>query len=161
MFIYIVENLGCVTVAHSILYSHMVSHQKRHLSPHYRAQRLLASAQKMAKKYNLPFDLDVEWIEKKLVAGKCDVSGIPFSFTSLRTGKGGVGSQNPCSPTLDRVLAKKGFVKSNVKVVIWMYHAGKQNVSHETFMQLCRALVRKELNSDRDGRTISSTPAVA
>jgi hypothetical protein len=139
----------------------MVIHQKRHLSPHYRAQRLFASAQRMAKKHGLPFDLDVEWIEKKLVAGKCDVSGLPFTFTSLKTGKGGVGSQNPFSPTLDRRLVKKGFVKSNVSVVVWMYHAGKQNVSHETFMQLCRALVRKEINNDRDGRTTYSTPAVA
>jgi hypothetical protein len=138
----------------------MVTHQKRHLSPHYRAQRLFTSAQRMAKKNHLPFDLDVEWIEKKLIAGKCEVSEIPFTFKSLRTGKGGVGSQNPFAPALDRKLANKGFVKSNVKVVIWMYHAGKQNVSHETFMQLCRALVRKEINTERNGRTIIA-PTVA
>jgi hypothetical protein len=122
----------------------MVTHQKRHESPHYRAQRLFASAQRTAKKNKLSFNLDVEWIEKKLIAGSCEVSGIPFTFTSLKTGKGGVGSQNPFGPTLDCTIHNKGYTKSNVKVVIWMYHSGKQNVSHETFMQLCRALVRKD-----------------
>lgn len=120
--------------------------------PHYRAQRMFASAQKIAKKHGVPFNLDVEWIEKKLVAGTCEASGIPFAFKSLKTGKGGNGSQNPFGPTLNCTVHNKGYLKSNVKVVIWMYHAGKQNVSHETFMQLCRALVRKEVNRS-DGRT--------
>jgi hypothetical protein len=126
----------------------MVTHQKRHLSPHYRAQKLFSSTQRTAKRDNLKFDLDVEWIEKKLVAGVCEVSGLPLTFTSLQTGKGGNGSQNPFAPSLNRTNPTKGFLKSNVKVVIWMYHAGKQNVSHETFMQLCRALVRRELMAE-------------
>ena len=135
--------------------------EKRHKSPHYRAQTLLWAAQRTARRNKLPCDLDVEWIEKKLVAGKCEVSDLPFTFTSLHTGKGGNGSQNPFAPSLDRKNVKKGFVKSNVNVVIWMYHAGKQNVSYETFMQLCRALVRKEINTERDGRTNQSSPTVA
>ena len=122
----------------------MVSHQKRHESPHYRAQRMFQSAKKSAKKHNLPFTLDVEWIERKLIAGNCEVSGIPFTFTSLKTGKGGIGSQNPFGPTLDCVVHHKGYTKSNVKVVLLMYHAGKQGTSHDTFLQLCRALVRKD-----------------
>lgn len=119
---------------------------KRHQSPHYRAQTLFWAAKRAAKKKNLSFDLDVDWIEQKLIAGYCEVSGIPFTFTSLKTGKGGVGSQNPFGPTLDCTVHTKGFIKSNVKVVLWMYHAGKQNVSHETFMQLCRKLVQKDLS---------------
>lgn len=118
--------------------------EKRHQSLHYRAQTLFWAAQRATKKHGIPFDLDIEWIEKKLTAGVCEVSGIPFTFTSLKTGKGGVGSQNPFGPTLDCTNRNKGYLKSNVKVVLWMYHAGKQNVSHETFMQLCRALVRKD-----------------
>jgi hypothetical protein len=118
--------------------------KKRHLSPRYRAQTLFWAAKRTAKKNGLPFDLDVDWIEEKLIHGKCEVSDIPFTFTSLKTGKGGMGSQNPFAPTLDREMAKKGFLKTNTRVVIWMYHSGKHNVSHETFMQLCRALVRKE-----------------
>jgi hypothetical protein len=133
--------------------------QKRHLSPHYRAQTLFWAAQRAAKKNNEQFDLDVPWIEKKLVAGICEVSGIPFAFKSLNTKRGGAGSQNPFGPTLDRTMPHKGFLKSNVKVVIWMYHAGKQNVSHETFMQLCRALVRKEINTTDDRTNSTSTVA--
>ena len=118
---------------------------KRHESTHYRAQTLFWAAKRAAKKRNLPFDLDVDWIENKLIAGYCEVSGLPFAFTSLKTGKGGAGSQNPFSPTLNITTPKKGYLKSNIKVVIWMYYSGKQNVSHDTFMQLCRALVRKEI----------------
>jgi len=121
--------------------------EKRHTSPHYRAQTLFWAAQRSAKKHKLPINIDVQWIEKKLNAGVCEVSGIPFELKSLRTGKGGIGSQNPFAPSLDCVLQKKGFVKSNVRVVIAMYSMGKRNVSHETFMQLCRALVRKEVNN--------------
>jgi len=116
----------------------------RHESPHYRAQTLFWAAQRSAKKQGVPFDLDIEWIEKKLIDGVCEISGIPFAFKSLKTGKGGNGSQNPFGPTLDCTVHSKGYLKSNTKIVIWMYHAGKQNVSHETFMQLCRALVRRE-----------------
>src|ERR1035437_9562068 len=112
--------------------------EKRHLSPHYRAQTLFWAAQRTAKRHNLPFDLDIEWVEKKLRFGLCEVSDIPFAFTSLKTGKGGMGSQNPFAPSLNCTIMKKGYLKTNVKVVVWMYHAGKQNVSHETFMQLCR-----------------------
>lgn len=132
---------------------------KRHLSPHYRAQTLLWAAERSASKHKLPFDLDVEWVEKRLVAGKCEVSEIPFTFESLNTGKGGFGSQNPFAPALDRIIPKKGFTKSNTKVVLWMYHAGKQNVSYETFMQLCRALVRKEINTNNGRKNISPTVA--
>lgn len=122
----------------------MTTNEKRHLSPRYRAQTLFWAAQRYARKNKLSFDLDVEWIENKLIAGLCEVSGIPFTFTSLKTGKGGMGSQNPFGPTLDRTISVKGYLKSNVKIVIWMYHSTKQNVSHETVMQFCRALVRKE-----------------
>jgi hypothetical protein len=117
---------------------------KRHESPHYRAQTLFWAAQRAARKSKLPFDLDMKWIEEKLITGKCEVSDIPFTFSSLQTGKGGFPSQNPFAPTLDRTDSNKGFTKINTKVVLWAYHAGKGIASHETFLQLCRALVRKD-----------------
>lgn len=110
-----------------------------------RAKTLLKSAKSSSKNKQIKFDLDEKWIEDILIEGKCQVSGIPFSFESMNTGKWGHGSQNPFGPSLDRTDPFGGYTKDNVKVVVWIYNVGKQNNTHEDIMTLARALVNKNV----------------
>lgn len=114
-----------------------VNYQK----PNRRAYSLWQSAKKASQKNNLDFDLTKEWIEQKLVDGFCEVSKLPFDFTSKETGTWGSGSQNPYAPSLDKTDPNKGYTKDNVKVVVWIYNVGKQNNTHNDMMTLAKALV--------------------
>lgn len=118
--------------------------RRNYQTPKMRARALVTSARNSAKKKNLPFNLTNEWVEKKIVAGKCEVSGLDFDLSSMNTGKYGAGSQNPFAPSLDRTFPEHGYTTDNVKVVVWIYNSGKQNHSHETVMKLARALVERE-----------------
>ena len=119
-------------------------HKKSYSQPNRRSYALWKSAKSSSQKKGLDFDLTVEWIEQKLVYGKCEVSELDFDFSSKNTGKYGHGSQNPFGPSLDRTNPNKGYTKDNVKVVVWIYNVGKQNNSHEDIMKLADALVNKK-----------------
>lgn len=116
-------------------------HKESYCKPNRRAYSLWKSAKKASDKNNLEFDLTKDWIEQKLINGVCEVSNLPFDFSSLNTGRKGAGSQNPFGPSLDRINAGCGYTKDNVKVVVWCYNMCKQNHTHEDVMKLARALV--------------------
>jgi len=73
---------------------------------------LLNGARARSRKLNLPFDLTVDWIEAKLSAGYCEVSGIAFNC------KQGIGHKWD-GPTLDRIKPELGYVIGNVRMIIY------------------------------------------
>jgi hypothetical protein len=68
-------------------------------------------AEKRAKQKGLPFNLTREWMELKLIAGLCEVSGIPFQDVG------------PASPSIDRVIPSRGYIQTNCRVVLWCINA--------------------------------------
>lgn len=76
-----------------------------------RAQVLISNARIRAKRKGLDFDLDqhVDTIQKRIDRGHCEVTGFPFNLEGGRTFD---------SPSLDRINPKKGYVFTNVRVVI-------------------------------------------
>ena len=113
----------------------------RNTLPHLRAQRLYSVAKQRfdsTKKYT-DFDLTVEWIEKKLEKGECEVSGIKFVFL----GKG----SHPFSPSIDRIDSSKGYTKENTHLVVWIYNSAKKQFKHEDVIKLDKALIYKDNNA--------------
>lgn len=81
----------------------------------------LSNFRNKAKKLGLPFDLTVEDME---VPSHCPVLGIPLvRYAGKATGP------TPDSPSLDRIIPEKGYVKSNVIMVSMLANAIKQNAT--------------------------------
>jgi len=116
--------------------------KKRKIDPRHRSQILISSARKRAKQKDLPCDIDADWIHERLLAGKCEVTGIPFKF-DYPYSKTGQGQQRAFSPSLDRTDSSLGYTKENTKVVVWVYNGAKGVGTHEEVMALAEALCRK------------------
>jgi len=81
-----------------------------------RARYLWSAARNRAKRKGVPFSLSHEDIEKALLRGRCQVTGLPFTLQAT-------GGQHPFSPTLHRVNPAKGYTRRNTKLVIWAFNA--------------------------------------
>ena len=98
------------------------------------AKSLLKGAMGRAKKKEIECDLTAEWINRRLVAGCCEVTGIAFQQTKYGE------IRNPFAATIDRVDNRKGYTQDNCKLVVWCYNAAKGCGEHEDVLKLARAL---------------------
>jgi hypothetical protein len=73
------------------------------------AQALIGHARNRARQKKLPFDLCEADILPILEAGRCQITGIEFVKNV---------PLHPRSPSLDRIMPKKGYVKGNVRLVL-------------------------------------------
>lgn len=91
-------------------------------SPETRKRLLLSRVKSSAKKQNLPFDLTLDDI---VVPTHCPVFGIPLEFG--KTSDESTWRDN--SPSLDRIVPDKGYVKGNVIVVSYRVNRIKNDSS--------------------------------
>jgi hypothetical protein len=91
------------------------ANNKYHTNP---ALRLWESAKSRSKKRNLPFDISVEDI---VVPDVCPAIGIPILL--------GQGKICDNSPSLDRIIPERGYIKGNVVVVSVLANAMKRNAT--------------------------------
>jgi hypothetical protein len=109
-----------------------------------RAQRLYGNAQKRAKANGWPPpNFDSLWIEERIRAGVCEVTGIPFDLTT--TTSASTHAKNPWVPSLDRIDSAKPYVKDNVQVVVYMYNVCKSEFAHRDVATFCKAVVTMEI----------------
>ena len=108
-----------------------------------RAQRLHGNAQKRAKANGWPApDFDSVWIEEKILAGVCEVTGIEFDLHTKTSAS--VHAKNPWVPSLDRIDSQKPYLKDNVQVVVYMYNVCKAEFNHADVVQFCKAVASSE-----------------
>lgn len=81
---------------------------ERQLRP---GERAVRGAKHRAAKAGLPFDLEdhLDEIERRVLAG-CELSGLPFTID---------GPRDWDSPSIDRIRPERGYVLSNVRVIMW------------------------------------------
>lgn len=109
-----------------------------------RAQRLYGNAQKRAKEMGWPApDFGSLWIEEKIIAGFCEVTGIAFDLTTHTTGQSH--AKNPWVPSIDRIDSSVPYSKENVQLVVYMYNVCKAEFRHEDVVRFCRSVAAKEL----------------
>ena len=102
----------------------------------YRARSLVTGTKQRAAKKGIDHDITNEWLLERLERGVCEVTGIPFTFTTGEI-KGG---HRSFTPSLDRTDPTKGYTKDNTKVVVWIYNGAKGVGTHEDVMKLVEAL---------------------
>lgn len=108
-----------------------------------RAQRLYGNAQKRAKALGWPEpDFGSRWIEDKIQAGVCEVTGLPFDLTTQVNST--VHAKNPWVPSIDRIDSSKPYSKNNVQIVVFMYNVCKAEFAHVDVVKFCRAVATME-----------------
>ena len=112
---------------------------KRMLRPESVAERMLSNAKQRAKRKNVNVTINKEWILERILKGKCEITGIDFTFGG---GKGkGRNKFNSFNPSLDRIDPNRGYYPENSRVVINIYNTFKHRWSDEDVLLLCKALV--------------------
>lgn len=92
-----------------------------------REQRLLSSAKSRAKRKGLPFNLELEDI---VIPERCPVLGIELDTDG--------GKWKDSTPSLDRMVPDKGYVKGNIAVISWKANWLKRDASLQELESLVR-----------------------
>ncbi len=100
-----------------------------------RASVLLRSARRRAERAGVPFTLTKVWLEKRLAAGQCEVTGIFFQSASF-----GV---SPYSPSVDRIKPALGYTPENCRLVLFALNTALGNWGLVKFLPIARALVEE------------------
>lgn len=100
---------------------------------------LLKLAKARAKKRKLHFSLTLAWIQKKLDYGKCEQTGLPFSFT--RGINDALNGRNPWFPSIDRINSSFGYNENNCQLVCCIYNLGKADWTDAEMLTMARAIV--------------------
>lgn len=89
--------------------------------------------------YNLPCEIDVEYLEELLVKqkNKCYYSGVEMKLH--KAGK--------YTASLDRIDSTKGYVKGNVVFVLWIVNTMKNNLTEEEFFGLISSIYKNKVEN--------------
>lgn len=90
----------------------------------------LSNAKSRAKAHNLPFDITAQdikdiWPKDNI----CPALGIPFTF-------GGKEDKNYSTPSLDRIIPSKGYVKGNIQIVSALANHIMSNATPDQVIQV-------------------------
>lgn len=103
----------------------------------HRAGKILTWARARAASKGIEFDLTREWLDQRLSAGVCEVSGI-----ALELGKPDGQRFHPWAPSVDRVDSRHGYTQENCRVVVWIYNMAKSEWTDADVMKLAQALAK-------------------
>lgn len=120
-----------------------------HLSPRKRANWLFKSIRARCRQRGVEVTITRDWIEQRVVAGFCEVTGLPFDIRRDPRADDGHFS-NPFAPSVDRIDRKKGYTPGNCVVVCWIYNLAKGPYTHAEVMRLARALLASEVLLDEE-----------
>jgi hypothetical protein len=123
----------CFTDYHKTLYERKKAHWFK---------RRLKGIQARAKKLNLPFDITEDYIENLYGTqrGRCAISGLVMDQSKNRKG---IAKLGPRSASLDRIDPKLGYVKGNVRWILWCLNVALMNWGEKEFLDIARACVKK------------------
>ena len=93
------------------------------------AASLFSAWRTRAKVKGREFSLTPEWVEQRLLAGACEVTGIPFVLGVFR---------HAFLPSIDRIDSSKGYTPENCRVVLWMINAAKNDLAEDDFLSALR-----------------------
>ncbi len=107
---------------------------RRRGSPRAMACSLYFGAKRRAAIRELEFTIDLTFVQGLIELGHCAVTGVRFEFSRVGT------RQNPRAPSLDRIDPRVGYVKSNCRLVTWIYNRAKGDGTDQDVLELAEAL---------------------
>ena len=110
-----------------------------------RADNLLESARIRAQVQRVPFTLKAKWILDRLIAGKCEQTGLAFDHHRLHAPADGLRSNFGAS--LDRIVPSLGYTPENCQLVVWAYNAAKGSGTDAEVMRMAQALIARRLST--------------
>ena len=85
-------------------------------------------------------DIDEQWIQERLDAGVCEVTGIEFEFPNYGEGARGF-NHYPWNASVDKVNPNGGYRKDNCKLVVWAYNRAKGLWTDEDMVKLAKGIL--------------------
>jgi len=86
---------------------------------------------------NLPFDdsfVADSVLAVRRAGYRCEISGRPFDIDYRTSGAGGT----HYAPSPDRIVPARGYVRGNVRWVLWCLNRGKGEMSADDYLEVCR-----------------------
>lgn len=96
----------------------------------------LAGARARARAKGLEFDLDIDFLLElaEVQDFKCSLTGIEFFHkTDCRT------NVDPCTPSIDRIEPELGYVKHNVRIILYAMNAMLLDWGEEIFIKIANS----------------------
>jgi hypothetical protein len=88
-------------------------------------------------------NIDLDWLEPKLIDGRCEISGLPFDLEQNE-------SRGPFRPSVDRIDSLKGYTKENCRVIIWALNAAFAQWGEQTFKYIAKAWIASDCGAEHD-----------
>lgn len=105
-----------------------------------RAKTLMKGVERRSKIKGWEIGIDVEFIQSRIEAGFCEVTGLPFDMNKP------VGSKkNSYAPSIDRIDSGRPYSRDNSRVVIWQFNMMKAEMSDGELVLLCE-IISESLN---------------
>jgi hypothetical protein len=82
----------------------------------------------------------VDWLLPRL-KGNCEVTGIEFKHIKHHPGAGDKPGPRPFSPSIDRIDRKKGYTKTNCRLVLFFVNSLKGTMSDKQLLEIAEKLV--------------------
>lgn len=102
------------------------------------ARTIWIEAKNRAKRANLPFNIDVD---DCAIPDECCVLGIKLLSK-------GNGHKSDATPTLDKVVNTKGYIKGNVRVISWKANRLKSDCDNPEVFEAIAGYIRGHTNDN-------------
>ena len=99
-----------------------------------RGHALTNVAKHRAKTRGLPFNLDPKDIQKRVDAGVCELTGIAFDLATPHAWN---------APSLDQIAPGKGYITSNVRVVLYALNVMANTWGHQRILEIANAILER------------------
>lgn len=96
---------------------------------------LWSSTKKSAKVKGVIFDLTQEWMKKRIDAGVCEMSGLPFDMKGKRSAN---------SPSTDRINPNGGYTQDNCRMILWSINRALCNYGEDYILSVFDAILKRK-----------------
>jgi hypothetical protein len=103
-----------------------------------RAITLLSNARKRCKERGVPLELSVDWVDKQLIIGACQITGIPFNLEPTPEHV----TRRWDAPSLDRIDKNQHYTETNTRVVLWAVNCALAEYGTEIMLPILKAMIK-------------------